>query len=169
MGAVATTTLVSVEEYLRNTDKPTCEYRDGVLFPKPMATFLHGLIALRLMMLLNRQGLISAPEVAVRLSPARYLVPDVIGTLKVQHPYPTEPVLLCCEVLSPDDRLGATFAKCDEYHAWGVPFCWVVDPVKRTAWEYHRATGEPVRVAEALHAGDYTVALPELFSAIEGK
>ena len=39
-------------------------------------------------------------------------------------------------------------AKCEEYHAWGVPFCWVVDPVKRTAWEYHSAA-EPVRAQPA--------------------
>ncbi|MBM3792822.1 MAG: Uma2 family endonuclease [Acidobacteria bacterium] len=167
MGAIAT--LVSVEDYLRRTEKPNCEDRDGVLFPKFMPTFLHGLIMLRLIVLLAKQGLHTAPDVTLRLSPGRYLIPDVIGALKVEQPYPTEPVLLCCDVLSPDDRLGATFAKCDEYHEWGVPYCWVVDPVKRTAWEYHRATGEPVRVADALHAGEYTVALPELFSAIEGK
>ena len=48
-------------------------------------------------------------------------------------PYPTEPVLLCCEILSPEDRLGAMLAKSEEYHTWGVPFCWVIDPAKLTA------------------------------------
>lgn len=167
MGAVAT--LVSVEEYLRRTEKPNCEYRDGVLYPKPMPTLLHSLLSSMLMLLLRRAGLEAAQELTVRVSPVQYLVPDVVAARALAGPYPTEPVLLCCEVLSPDDRLSAAFAKCEEYHLWGVPYCWVVDPVKRTAWEYHRATGEPVRVAEALQAGEYTVALPELFSAIEGK
>jgi hypothetical protein len=55
-------------------------------------------------------------------------------------------------------------AKCEEYHAWGVPFCWVVDPVKRTAWEYH-SVFEPVRATAALRAADLSVNLKELFSA----
>ena len=53
-----------------------------------------------------------------------------------------------------------------EYHAWGVPFCWVVDPVKRTAWEYHDA-GEPVRVTAILEADKVSLSLPELFSALD--
>jgi Uma2 family endonuclease len=92
-------------------------------------------------------------------------VPDVAVADDFPGPYPTEPVLLCCEILSPEDRLGAMLAKCDEYHAWGVPFCWVIDPVKRTAWEYHSAA-EPVKVAETLRAGELSVNLGELFSAL---
>jgi Uma2 family endonuclease len=73
-------------------------------------------------------------------------------------------VLLCCEILSPEDRLGAMLGKCEEYHAWGVAYCWVIDPVKRTAWEYH-AKGEPVRVTASLTAGELAVDLDQLFSA----
>jgi hypothetical protein len=65
----------------------------------------------------------------------------------------------------PEDRLGAMLAKCEEYHAWGVPFCWVIDPVKRTAWEYHSAA-EPMRVTSALCAGKLSVRLEDLFSGL---
>ena len=118
------------------------------------------------MMMLHRLGLQTASEVTVRLSPTKYLVPDVVAAPVLQNPYPTEPVLLCCEILSPEDRLGTMLAKCEEYHAWGVPYCWVIDPVKRTAWEYH-AGAEPVRVSSALRAGEYAAGVDELFSAIE--
>jgi hypothetical protein len=43
---------------------------------------------------------------------------------------------------------------------------WVVDPVKRTAWEYH-STAEPVRASGTLRAGDLSVSLEELFSALD--
>ncbi len=82
-----------------------------------------------------------------------------------KSPYPVEPVLLCCEILSPEDRLGAMLAKCEEYHAWGVPFCWIIDPIKRTAWEYH-AGAEPFRVTAMLTAGELAVSTEELFSAL---
>ena len=158
--------LMSVEEYLRLTEKPNCEYRDGVLHTKPMAATLHGLLQFMLMLLLRKLGLEAASEVTVRLSPTKYLVPDVIAAPDLQRPYPTEPVHICCEILSPDDRLGATLSKCEEYHAWGVPYCWVIDPVRRTAWEYH-ASAEPERVTTALRAGELAISLEELFSATD--
>ena len=119
-----------------------------------------------LVAMLRSLGLHAAPEVTVRLSPTKYLVPDVVAAPVLQSPYPTEPVLLCCEILSPEDRLGTMLAKCEEYHAWGVPFCWVIDPVKRTAWEYHSA-GEPMRATGMLSAGELFVSLDELFAVLD--
>ena len=163
---MSSTTLVPVEEYLRYSDKPNCEYRDGVLQPKPMPTTFHGLLEFMLVVMLRNLGLQAAPEVTVKVSPSKYLVPDVIAAPVLQSPYPTDPVLLCCEILSPEDRLGTMLAKCEEYHAWGVPFCWVIDPVKRSAWEYH-SDAEPDRATSTLRAGEFSVSLEELFSALD--
>jgi Uma2 family endonuclease len=162
MNATAT---VSVEDYLRRTEKPLCEYVDGVLYPKPMPTKLHARLEKILMRLLDKQGVEALAEMNVRLSPTKYLIPDVIAAPSIQDPTPTEPVLLCVEILSPKDRIGATLAKCEEYHAWGVPFCWVIDPEKQTGWHYH-AGGEPERVDRGgtLKAGQLSVPLEELFS-----
>jgi Uma2 family endonuclease len=162
---MSTTALMPVEEYLRYSDKPNCEYRDGMLYPKPMPTTFHGLLEFMLVAMLRNLGLQAAPEVTVRLSLTKYLVPDVIAARVLQSPYPTEPVLLCCEILSPESRLGTMLAKCEEYHAWGVPFCWVIDPVKRTAWEYH-STADPERVTATLRAGELSANLDELFAAL---
>jgi Uma2 family endonuclease len=157
---------MSVDEYLRLTEKPYPEYRDGTISAKAMPTKQHSIIQFALLMLLRAQGSRPWPELTLRLSPTRYLVPDVCVAGDFPGPYPTEPVELCCEILSPEDRLGAMLAKCEEYHAWGVPFCWVIDPIKRSAWEYHAAS-EPVRATEALRAGDLSVRLEELFSALD--
>jgi len=163
---MSSTVLIPVEEYLRLTEKPNCEYREGVLYPKAMGTTFHGVLQLILGAALRKLGLQAGSEVTVRLSPTKYLVPDVVAAPVLQSPYPTEPVLLCCEILSPEDRLGAMLSKCEEYHAWGVPFCWVIDPVKRTAWEYHSG-GEPVRTISALHAGEISITLEELFAELD--
>ena len=162
---MSATAIVSVEDYLRRTEKPYCEYVDGVLYPKALSTTLHALIQKILGKLLDSQGVQALSEVHVRLSPTKYLIPDVIATSKLEHPYPTEPVLLCVEVLSPEDRVGSTLAKCEQYHAWGVPFCWVIDPEKKSAWQYHSGS-EPEHVAAGgtLTAGQLSVRLEELFS-----
>lgn len=164
---MSTSALISVEEYLRRTDKPTCEYIDGVLLPKAMPTAAHGRMHAILLMLLNRLAVEALPEVTVRISPTRYLVPDVIAAKHIQSPYPTEPVLLCVEILSPEDGLGAMLAKCEQYHAWGVPFCWVIDPIKRVAWEYPNG-GEPSRLGASgkLQAGEATIDVEELFAQL---
>lgn len=162
---MSTAALVSVEDYLGRTEKPYCEYLDGVLHPKAMPTKHHALIQFFLVLLLRKQGFEALSEVTVRLSGTKFLVPDVIAAKTIRSPYPTEPVLLCAEILSPTDRLGATLAKCELYHAWGVPFCWVIDPEKQTAWQYH-AGCEPERVDQGgvLQAGELSVRLEDLFS-----
>jgi Uma2 family endonuclease len=163
---MSTATLVPVDAYLRVTEKPYREYRDGVLYPKAMPTKLHSIIQRVLMTMLQNQGAPAFPELTLCLSATKYLIPDVAVADDFPGPYPTEAVRLCCEILSPEDRLGAMLAKCEEYHAWGVPYCWVVDPVKRAAWEYHSG-GEPVRATETLRAGDVAVNIDELFAELQ--
>jgi Uma2 family endonuclease len=159
------TSSISVEEYLSSSFKPACEDIDGVLRQKSVPTKLHALIQFLLVTLLRRQGVEALAEVTVHVSSTKFLIPDVLADAKIEDPYPTRPVALCVEILSPEDRISAAFAKCEEYHAWGVPYCWVLDPVKRTAWEYH-AHCDPVKVEQGgtLHADKLLVGMDELFS-----
>ena len=167
---MSSTALVSVEEYLRRTEKPNCEYVDGVVHPKAMPTTLHAIVQYALLMLLRKQGAQALPELTVPVSATRFLVPDVAVVRRIEHPYPSEPALLCVEVLSPEDRVGAMLAKCEEYHTWGVPLCWIVDPGKQTAWEYHKGD-EPAHVGRGgvLRAGELTAQLGELFAELSAK
>jgi Uma2 family endonuclease len=162
---MSTGAIVSVDEYLKLSCKPACEYIDGVLRQKSMPTKKHSQTQARLIRLLEDMGYEALPELTVRLSDTKYLVPDLAVGRDLEDPYPTKPILLAIEILSPDDRLGATLAKCEEYHAWGTPYCWVIDPEKQAAWEYHKG-GEPERVEPrgTLHAGDIAVALSKLFA-----
>ena len=104
-----TTSLVSVEEYLNTNYKPACEYRDGVLTRKPMATHEHSRIQGRfIQILLNRYPEFAAlPELTLQLRPDRYLIPDigVESLADVQRPYPVRPIHLCIEILSPETGL----------------------------------------------------------------
>jgi Uma2 family endonuclease len=165
---MGTTALVSVEEYLKRTEKPNAEYIDGVVYPKAMGTYSHSLIQVILANLLRAAGLDAVTELTVRLSATKYLVPDVAAVQRIQEPYPTEPVLLCVEILSPDDRAGAMLAKCEHYHDWGVPYCWVIYPLNLIAWEYHKG-GAPISAEQVLHAGDIAIPLDELFAELRAK
>jgi Uma2 family endonuclease len=162
---MSTAAIIPVGEYLQMTGKPYCEYDNGVLYPKAVPTTLHAWIQSVLILLLSRQGAIALSELTVPITPTAFLVPDVAVVARLQLPYPTDPALLCVEVLSPEDRIGAMLAKCEKYHAWGVPHCWVIDPVRRTAWEYHSSC-EPAPVTGWLRAGELSVSLNELFAGL---
>jgi Uma2 family endonuclease len=166
MSPVSSAALISVEEYFRITEKPYREYRDGAISIKSWPDWNHSIMQSETTTRLRAHGVESLFELTCVLSPTKYLIPDVIAAMHIQDPYPTEPVLLCCEILSPDqETLEAMLAKCEEYHAWGVPFCWVLDPVKRAAWEYPSA-GEPARATAELRAGEIAISLEELFAVL---
>ena len=165
-------TLVSEQAYLQVNSKPACEYDDGVLTQKPMPTLNHSLIQSRLVQyLLNEYpAFVASTELTVHLRAGRYLVPDVALQQKahLQRPYPTKPIPLCVEVLSPDDRFSDVLAKCDEYHVWGVPMVWIIDPERRLAWEYGAAEQRPHEIPEGgtLAASPVAIPLAELFAIL---
>ena len=164
------TALVSVEEYLKANYKPACEYLDGVLRQKPMPTFDHSFVQGRLIALISARygAYLALPELTVKISEREWLVPDISVMLRsrIQRPYALDPVHLCIEILSPDDRIAQTFAKCEQYHSWGVAHCWVIDPEKKVAWIYPNGS-EPKRVTgqDALSAGDIHISMATLYEA----
>jgi Uma2 family endonuclease len=167
----AESTLVSVEKYLRTNYKPACDYIDGVLHQKPMPTRKHGSTQARLAQLINEcsPDLDAETEVNVRIREGKYLVPDLIVQERdrIQDPYPSEPVYLCVEVLSPDDRLSVVVSKCEDYAAWGVQTSWIVDPESQRAWEYSsRQLLVEVPAAGSLQAGTISIPLADVFSVL---
>ena len=168
---MASTTFVPVEEYLKNLNDNHCEYVDGVLVEKSMPTWMHGALQAWITVLIMRQypHYIAASEVRSRIGETEFRLPDIAAQLREiarNESYAEQPPRLCIEILSPDDRLGATFAKCERYHDWGVPVCWIVDPMKRRAWSYERG-GEPSPETEALAAADIQLSLADVFSILD--
>lgn len=168
---MASTLFVPVEEYLQDIDNTHCEYVDGALINKPVPTWMHGVLQAWMSVLIMRRfpRYFAAVEVHSRLRETEFRLPDVAVQLREianNERYAEQPPLLCVEILSPEDRLGATFAKCERYHDWGVPVCWIVDPEKRRAWSYERA-GEPVQVDNELAAADIRLSFADLFSVLD--
>ena len=168
---MASTAFVPVEEYLQDVDNTHREYVDGVLIDKPVPTWMHGILQAWIAVLIMRRSpqYFAAVEVHSRLRDTEFRLPDVAVQLRdivQKESYAKQPPLLCVEILSPEDRLGATFAKCERYHDWGVPTCWIIDPEKRRAWTYERG-GEPVQLNENLMAADIRVSFADIFSVLD--
>ncbi len=160
--------LVSVEEYLRTSYEPQCEYVDGVLFPKPMPTWEHALLQVWVASLIMRlfPQFAAGAEVHNKLREAEYRLPDIsVDYREKATGYAEQPIYLAVEILSPDERIGRTLAKCELYHDWGVAHCWVLDPAERRAWSYEKGTSPKETVV--LQAGEITLSLEQIFSILD--
>jgi Uma2 family endonuclease len=178
MAALTSTPLISVEEYIarfvEGGEKPMCEYIDGELHPKPMATREHSQVQtniIRHIVRNNEEQFEALPELSTRLRQTKFYVPDIAveelaHPIQGQYPGPEDPVFLCVEIKSPDDRIGKLFSKCEEYHTWGVPHCWIIDPERKIAWEYTPDDQEPRKADTALNAGPIRITLTEIFRRV---
>lgn len=165
---MATATQVSLAEYLRNNYEPECELISGELIPKPMGTLEHMNTEKKLIRLLGAYEERGLGHVLQELSCRKgddVRVPDIVfyqPGAQFENGLLIDSPLLAVEVLSPSQRPSELFAKCEAYHAWGVPYCWVIDPIKKAGWEYHRERSVQSK-EEDLQAGEIKISLAELF------
>lgn len=167
---MATASRLSIDEYLSRDFQPARELISGELQEKPKGTRDHMRLEKMLLRLLEPfekcgQGQ-ALPELSVRRGDD-IRIPDVVfypPQAQFENDILVDAPLLCVEILSPSQRPSELFAKCEAYHAWGVPYCWVIDPASRSAWEYH--SGSPLRLAGQgrVSAGAIEVSTTELFS-----
>lgn len=75
------------------------------------------------------------------------------------------PAFLCVEILSPSQSEVDLFRKCVRYRRWGVPHCWVIDPVGRACFEYHGGNDFILSdIGDFLNAADVRVAVADIFA-----
>jgi Uma2 family endonuclease len=108
------------------------------------------------------------PELSLLLPGGAVLIPDLVFSLPNQpfdeHDVLNTPPLLCIEVISPPQSFNEMYDKGLSYLRWGVPYCWIIDPVKRLAWQIEAdETAHAIPANGALRAGDIEVKLADLF------
>jgi len=139
---MAISTQVTVEEYLRTSYEPDCEYVDGEVLDRNVGEKSHSKVQRRLLAFLMRReaalGIFALQEWRVRINDRHYRIPDV---LIVAGPEPEEevlsrPPLVAIEILSPEDRMSRMQKKITDYLAFGIRYVWVLDPQTRQAVAY---------------------------------
>ncbi len=137
-------TLVPVEEYLRTTYRPDCDYVDGRVLERNLGERDHSNVQGELFHYFRTRRRVCHAfafiEQRVQVSAKRFRIPDVCVVL---GPQPTDQILhqppfICIEVLSKDDTLESMQAKIDDYLGFGVAYVWVINPRNRRAWVYTR-------------------------------
>ena len=166
---MATALLISVEEYLRTTYRPDCDYVDGEVRERNLGEFDHSSTQIEIGIWLRGKfprGRVLT-EQRVQVKAARFRIPDVCV---LTEDAPREaiirtPPLLCVEILSRDDRMSDILDRVKDYFEMGVPTCWIINPGARTGW-----TATPGHLAEAtdgvLRAGDLEMPLAEVLTGL---
>jgi Uma2 family endonuclease len=143
---------VTVEQFERQYEhcKPYFEYWFGEPVQKSIPTWLHSLLQKIIMRLLDDAGYVSGAEVKLKISDEFQPLPDVTAVLpgEVELPYPTRPVEVVVEILSPDDQYSQVERKCRYYTQLAIKHIYVVDPLKRQVWTWGGEDG--LVITEAL-------------------
>lgn len=148
--------------------KPHFEYWFGEAVQKTMPTWLHGVLQAILIECLKRVGYRAGAEVELRIDPDWQPVPDVIAVLrKMEGSYPTEPVDVVIEILSPEDRMARVLEKCRQYARIGTQAVFWIDPESRAAWMWDRKAENLERVRSFDLPNGQTVELADIFSELD--
>jgi Uma2 family endonuclease len=172
---VATTVRATPEDYMRmekRPDGPDLEYVRGELVERSMPDLVHSGVQKRLIVIFatieDDRRLYAFPELRLRLGEALFRVPDVcvFSGPPPSELIPDRPPYCVIEIVSRDDRYTDLLQKLDEYHRWGVPHIWVVDPWLERLSVYD---GRDLRQAAALGLPgiDRPIAIPELIRGLK--
>jgi Uma2 family endonuclease len=137
---MASSTLISVSEYLKNSYRPDCDYVDGRIEERNVGEHDHSALQAALILWFgNHQqewNIEVLPEQRVQVSPTRFRVPDVC-LVSLDQPVEqilTHPPLACVEILSPEDTMRRLQEKVEDYRRFGVPNIWILDPGTRRGY-----------------------------------
>jgi Uma2 family endonuclease len=137
---MGSTTLVSVDEYLR-TSFPDAdrEYINGRIVERNVGEVDHSDVQSSILHYLRthyKKRVWTGVAVRVQVKKTRFRIPDVTV---MRGSKPTEriirkPPVIAVEVLSRDDRPSDLEEKIDDYLGFGVPYVWVINPDTRRAY-----------------------------------
>lgn len=131
---------IPVGEYLGSVYRPDVDYVDGRLEERNVGEIDHAMLQRVLLFALatfeGKANVFALQEARTQTQPTRFRIPDVclIPADRIPERIITEPPLLCVEVLSPRDSVGAMRTRCMDYIRMGVPEVWIFDPQAETAY-----------------------------------
>jgi Uma2 family endonuclease len=162
---MAASTQISVDEYLKTTYRPDCDYVDGEVRERNLGEYDHSRPQMRLILFVGTRekewGIRVVPEQRVQVNQNRFRIPDVCVVLADS---PVEaifrcPPFICVEILSKDDTFKSLTERLDDYLAMGVPNVWVIDPHTRRGYVYN-ASGLLETKDGVLRAANSEIAVP---------
>lgn len=170
---MASSTLVSIQEYLGTVYRPDRDFVDGELQERNLGELEHSLLqtATVTWFWLRKEEWKVLPlvEQGVQVAATRFRVPDVT-ILRADQPREqiiTTPPLLLIEILSKDDTLRSMRERVDDYLDFGVQHVWILDPATRRAYVCTKsAFQEPAQGELSVPGTPIRILLTDLFEQL---
>jgi Uma2 family endonuclease len=159
--------IIPVEEYLRTTSDPDCEYVDGVIEERPVGEYDHAtwqtILAAFFTMRQAELGIEARTELRMQVASRRFRVPDVtiLSRKAPREQIITHPPLAVFEILSPEDSMARMLEKLADYERMGIPAIWVIEPTKQAYYRFHSGQLTPDSVF-SLPGSSYAVPFAEI-------
>jgi Uma2 family endonuclease len=163
----ATVSPISVQEYLKTTTDPDCEYVAGVIEERAVGEYDHATWqAILVGFFLAREkdlGILSRAELRVQTGPENFRVPDVtlLSRSAPREQIITHAPLAVFEILSPEDTMTRTLEKLADYERMGIRAIWVIEPKKQIFLRYRDRQLAPGSVFE-LPDSQFSVSFTEI-------
>ncbi len=144
------TVQISLEEYLRTSFHPDCDFVDGEVQERNLGEFDHAAVQMFLgnWFFQRRQEwqLHVLPEMRIRVSSSRVRIADLCLMAKSQpvEQVLTQPPLAAIEILSPEDRISRYSERLSDYRRMGIANVWVIDPGNQVGYDCSTAAWLPV-------------------------
>lgn len=171
-GMATATKPLSLEEFRCRYagQKPYYEYWFGEAIRKSVPTTLHGILQYILCVILEAAGYRAGSEIELRIDPEWQPKPDVLASRSaLERPYPTKPVDIVAEILSPDDPMPQVFKKCRNYARIGILRIFVFDPESRDAWEWSRQTDNLERITQLDFPHGNTIVVADIWQKLDAQ
>jgi Uma2 family endonuclease len=169
---MAAATLISVEEYLKTTADPDCEYVAGVLKERAVGELDHASWQKALVRWFGGRepewGIRVYPELRVQTGPENFRVPDVtlLSRSAPREQIITHPPLAVFEILSPEDSMTRTLEKLADYERMGIQAIWMIEPKRQLFYRYRDGQLTPEAIFD-LPGSDFTVPLAEIAALVD--
>ena len=163
---------ISVEEYLRTTADPDCEYAAGVLEERAVGEYDHAtwqtILAAFFFAREKELGILSRTELRVQTDSDHFRVPDVtlLSRAAPRERVITHPPLSVFEILSPEDSMTRTLEKLAEYERMGIGAIWVIEPKNQLYYRYRDGQLAPGGVFD-LPGSNFTVPFAEIAALVD--
>ena len=164
--------LISVNEYLKTSASPDCEYVRGIIKERAVGELDHA----------SWQGALIGwfsdhksswnirvyPELRVQLATDNYRVPDVtiLSRNAPREQIVTQPPLAVFEILSPTDTMTDMLERLADYQQMGIPAIWVIEPKKPSYYLYSSGQLTPATIFE-LPGTSFNVAMSEIAAVVD--
>jgi Uma2 family endonuclease len=159
--------LIPVEEYLRMTSDPDCEYVAGIIEERPVGEYDHAtwqtILAAFFTIHQRELGIEARTELRVQVAPDRFRVPDVtlLSRTAPREQIVTHAPLAVFEILSPEDLMSRMLEKLADYERMGIAAIWLIEPKKQVCYHYRSGQLTP-QDTFSLPGTSFTVAFGEI-------